>query len=83
MDLVIQDPENVVWEDGFLTVELDTVIQGATAATPTIRPAPEPHNQAGYHAGESRCSEDYRPVPNIQMETRCQEQNADHKIVIG
>ncbi len=31
VDLVIQDPANVVWEDGFLTVELDTVIQGETA----------------------------------------------------
>ena len=31
VDLVIQDPDSVVWEDGFLTVELDTVIQGETA----------------------------------------------------
>lgn len=65
------------------SLTLRRVVQGATAATPTIRPAPEPHNQAGYHAGESRCNEDYRPVPIIQMETRCQEQKADHKIVIG
>ena len=31
VELIIRDPDNVVWEEGFLTVVVDTIIQGETA----------------------------------------------------